>query len=178
MPCHCRKPQRSLEEALKQQTVISHKVCENSALRTEFLPPISCDGALNSCRKPSVGRRETRGPCRLWLHRTSSTSASDPQQGWNFKRNTAMSPADKAPKQLFISHTHSHTHTPMSLLYVVSLYCWWTISLSTVNFCSLSASVSLMAVFPRYTDMSLRLVSSLDDKTQNVKTHTHTHTRV
>lgn len=48
---------------------------------------------------------------------------------------------------------------PMSLLKL--LYFGWMIIFSTVNFCSLSASVSLMALFPRNTVRSSALASIL-----------------
>lgn len=65
----------------------------------------------------------------------------------------------------------------MSLSKVDELYFWWMISFSTVKLCSLSASVSLMAVFPRYTDIYLVLVTSLHN-TQAQMVNRHPHTQV
>lgn len=87
-------------------------------------------------------------------------------------------------------HTQAEAlHTPMSLLKVSSSKFGWSISLSTVNLCSLSGSVSLMAVFPTYTVRSLTSVLLLQnpnkEKPKQKMCHScehehhiaHTHTR-
>lgn len=88
-------------------------------------------------------------------------------------------------------HTQAEAlHRPMSLLKVSPSKFGWSISSSTVNLCSLSGSVSLMAVFPTYTVRSLTSVLLLQNpkqkKTNKQKmchscehehhiAHTHTH---
>lgn len=73
----------------------------DSALLTVALKPESCNAALISWRKLSVKWRETRHPCWCWFSCTSSSSASDLQQCWIFrKKHSYESLNTKQPKAL------------------------------------------------------------------------------
>lgn len=100
-----KKAQRQLSEPLKWQRSVGNRWGRDSTVRTATLSPISCSGALKSHRKPSVMWRETHYTCWWCLHCAASISAFDPQQGYNLKANTAMSPAQDPPAPP--PHTHA-----------------------------------------------------------------------
>lgn len=127
-------------------------------VHTVSLQPVSSHGALKPCRELSVKGRQTHHPRGCWLHRAAPVSASDPQQGWNWKAKTD---AEAVREPLRGPSPSPRTRdAPISLLWLSWSKCWWIISFSTEKICSFSALVSLMAFFPRWT-LSWRMSLSL-----------------